>query len=110
MQYKKTVAPYIIVKRKPPETKTMGLIILPNLQDYDNRECEVVAIHEGRTFYDDQGNKVVRPCDFKVGDRVLTISFDGEKFDPEDQYMEKIDESLILAVVDPGAHVAPPQG
>lgn len=109
LKYKKTVAPFIIVRRKPPETRSGGMIILPDTQQYDNRECEVLAIHSGRQFFDKDGNKVVQPCEVNVGDRVLTLSFDGEKFDPEDDYVEKIDESLILSIVEPGAMVAPPK-
>lgn len=109
LKYKKTVAPYIIVRRKPPETHSGGMIILPDTQGYDNRECEVLAIHDGHTFFDRDGNKVTQPCSVNVGDRILTLSFDGDKFDPEDQYIEKMDENLILCVVEPGALVAPPQ-
>lgn len=91
------VAPMILIRRLPAETKFAGLLIeLPDQQNFKNRRTEVVAVHRGRKF----GNKVVPPT-VKPGDLVELIVMDGQIFD---QYRypdyEFCHEDQILAIVE----------
>jgi co-chaperonin GroES (HSP10) len=92
------LAPQILVKRLPVETKYAGFMIeLPGVQNFKNRRCEVMAVHKGRRWRDGS----VTPPEVSVGDLVEVIVFQGEIIDKyTDESWEIVNESDILAIVE----------
>lgn len=99
----KPLPPYVLVKRLEPESKVSpdSKLILPGVQNYKNRRCEVLAVHSGKKF---DGGKVIVGCSVKPGDLVEVIVFDGEDLGSGLTGMtgyEMVREENILARVAP---------
>ncbi len=91
----KPVYPFLIVRRLPPANK-IGIIILPDVQDFDNRECEVLAVHDGKP---NEGGENTHKSEISKGDIILVFNYDGEKLnDYDDPYVERVDERNVIAI------------
>jgi len=74
--------PFVFTERLPAQTQFEHLmIVLPDEQNYRNRQCRILAVHGGRKH--DDGT--VTPCSVKPGQIAEIILFDAEEtFQMED--------------------------
>jgi chaperonin GroES len=84
----------VVLKRKAPEERTAGGIVLPDAAQDRPQQGEVVSIGEGHIRND--GTRV--PLSVKEGDRVIFSSYAGEEITVGDEEYLLLRESDILAV------------
>jgi co-chaperonin GroES (HSP10) len=94
----KPLFPKIVLKRLPPRLKTQ-IIALPDV--FDNRFCEVVAVHDGKLQPDGTRTHL---SELSPGDHVLVVNLDAieqMKFKKDGETFETVIEHVCQVLVEP---------
>ena len=82
----------VLVRRTPEETKTAGVIIIPDTAKEKPQRGEIVATGKGRVT--EEGK--VTPLDVKVGDKILFGKYSGTELKLNgDEYLMMKEEDIL---------------
>ena len=84
----------VVLKRQEAESKTAGVIVLPDSAKDKPQKGEVIAIGDGHVRRD--GARI--PLTVKEGDRVIFSSYAGDEIKIGDEEYLLLRESDILAI------------
>jgi chaperonin GroES len=91
----KPILDRVVIKRKDPEQKSSGGIIIPDTSKDKPSEGVVVAVGSGSR--DDKGNVI--PMTLKEGDKVLFSKWGGSEFKINDEEFLVMKESDVLGIL-----------
>jgi chaperonin GroES len=87
----------VIVKRLEEDRTSPGGIVIPGSAAEKPIQGKIVAVGKGKILE----NGTVRPCDVKVGDKILFGKYDGTEVRVEGEELLVMRESDVMAVFDP---------
>ena len=87
----------VIVKRLEEDRTSPGGIVIPDTAAEKPVQGKIVAVGKGKILENGQ----VRPCDVKVGDKILFGKYDGTEVRVEGEELLVMRESDVMAVFDP---------
>jgi chaperonin GroES len=87
----------VIVKRLEEARTSAGGIVIPGSAAEKPVQGKIVAVGKGKILE----NGEVRPCDVKVGDKILFGKYDGTEVRVEGEELLVMRESDVMAVFDP---------
>jgi chaperonin GroES len=87
----------VIVKRLEEDKTSPGGIVIPGSAAEKPIQGKIVAVGKGKILE----NGEVRPCDVKVGDKILFGKYDGTEVRVEGEELLVMRESDVMAVFDP---------
>jgi chaperonin GroES len=87
----------VIVKRLEQDRASPGGIVIPDTASEKPMQGKIVAVGKGKVL--DDGT--VRPCDIKVGDRILFGKYSGTEVKVEGDDLVIMREEDVMAVFDP---------
>lgn len=88
-----------VIVRREEVIKSMGLIILPDKQNYKNRKCKVLDVGPLKIK-----NGFIPNDEIKVGDYLAVIGYDGIQLKPlEDPGLLSVNVDVVLGVIDKNA-------
>src|SRR6202044_1808954 len=87
----------VIVKRLEEERKSPGGIVIPDTAAEKPVQGKIVAVGNGKILENGQ----VRPCDIKVGDKILFGKYSGSEVKLEGEELVVMREEDIMAVFEP---------
>jgi chaperonin GroES len=87
----------VIVKRLEEDKTSPGGIVIPGSAAEKPIQGKIVAVGKGKILEDG----TVRPCDVKVGDKILFGKYDGTEVRVEGDELLVMRESDVMAVFDP---------
>jgi chaperonin GroES len=85
----------VVIKRKDPEQKSSGGIIIPDTSKDKPSEGVVIAVGNGAR--DDKGNII--PMTLKEGDKVLFSKWGGSEFKINDEEFLVMKENDVLGIL-----------
>jgi chaperonin GroES len=86
----------VIVKRLEADRASPGGIVIPDTAGDKPTQGRIVAVGNGRILDNDK----VRPCDVKVGDKILFGKFSGAEVKVEGEELLVMREEDIMAVIE----------
>ena len=86
----------VIVKRLEEDRTSPGGILIPGTAAEKPVQGKIVAIGKGRILEDGQ----VRPCDVKVGDKILFGKYSGTEVKLEGEDLVVMREEDVMAVIE----------
>ena len=86
----------VIVKRLEEDRTSPGGILIPGTAAEKPVQGKIVAIGKGRILEDGQ----VRPCDVKVGDKILFGKYSGTEVKLEGEELVVMREEDVMAVIE----------
>jgi len=86
----------VIVKRLEEDRISPGGIVIPDSAAEKPVQGKVIAVGKGRVL----GNGQVRPCDIKVGDKILFGKYSGAEVKFEGDELAVMREEDVMAVID----------
>ena len=86
----------VIVKRLEEDRTSPGGILIPGTAAEKPVQGKIVAIGKGRILEDGQ----VRPCDVKVGDKILFGKYSGTEVKLEGDELVVMREEDVMAVIE----------
>jgi len=86
----------VIVKRLEEDRTSPGGILIPDTAAEKPVQGKIVAIGKGRILE----NGEVRPCDVKVGDRILFGKYSGTEVKLEGDELVVMREEDVMAVIE----------
>lgn len=94
----------LIIRLDEFKEKTAGGIVLPEIVQNNLTEkfhtATVVAVGEGRTVKDSDGNETIIPLEVKPGDRVVYNKFSGTSLKDEYEGCIILESEHILAILE----------
>jgi chaperonin GroES len=87
----------VIVKRLEEDKTSPGGILIPGSAAEKPVQGKIVAVGKGKILENGQ----VRPCDVKVGDKILFGKYDGTEVRVEGEQLLVMRESDVMAVFEP---------
>jgi chaperonin GroES len=87
----------VIVKRLEEDRTSPGGIAIPGSAAEKPVQGKIIAVGKGKILE----NGEVRPCDVKVGDKILFGKYDGTEVRVEGEDLLVMRESDVMAVFDP---------
>jgi chaperonin GroES len=87
----------VIVKRLEEDKTSPGGIVIPGSAAEKPIQGKIVAVGKGKILEDG----TVRPCDVKVGDKILFGKYDGTEVRVDGDELLVMRESDVMAVFDP---------
>jgi chaperonin GroES len=87
----------VIVKRLEEDKTSPGGIVIPGSAAEKPVQGKIVAVGKGKILENGQ----VRPCDVKVGDKILFGKYDGTEVRVEGEQLLVMRESDVMAVFEP---------
>jgi chaperonin GroES len=87
----------VIVKRLEEDKTSPGGIVIPGSAAEKPIQGKIVAVGKGKILE----NGTVRPCDVKVGDKILFGKYDGTEVRVDGDELLVMRESDVMAVFDP---------
>jgi chaperonin GroES len=87
----------IIVKRLEEDRTSPGGIVIPDTVAEKPIQGNVVAVGKGKILE----NGTVRPCDVKVGDKILFGKYSGTEVKVEGEELLVMSEQDVMAVIEP---------
>jgi len=86
----------VIVKRLEGDRASPGGIVIPDTAAEKPVQGKIVAVGKGRILENGQ----VRPCDVKVGDKILFGKYSGTEVKLEGEELVVMREEDLMAVID----------
>jgi chaperonin GroES len=86
----------VIVKRLEEDRTSPGGIVIPDTAAEKPIRGKIVAVGKGRILKDGQ----VRPCDLKVGDKILFGKYSGTEVKLEGEDLVVMREEDVMAVIE----------
>ena len=86
----------VIVKRLEEDRTSPGGIVIPDTAAEKPTRGKIVAVGKGRILE----NGRVRPCDVKVGDKILFGKFSGTEVKVEGEELVVMREEDVMAVIE----------
>jgi chaperonin GroES len=86
----------VIVKRLEEDRTSAGGIVIPDTAGEKPTQGKIVAVGNGRILE----NETVRPCDVKVGDKILFGKYSGAEVKVEGEELVVMREEDIMAVIE----------
>ena len=86
----------VIVKRLEEDGTSPGGIVIPDSVTEKPTRGKIVAIGKGRILENGQ----LRPCDVRVGDKILFGKFSGTEVKVEGEDLVVMREEDVMAVID----------
>jgi len=86
----------VIVKRLEEDPTSPGGIVIPATAAEKPMQGKVVAIGKGRILENGQ----VRPCDVKVGDKILFGKYSGAEVKVEGEELVVMREDDVMAIIE----------
>jgi len=86
----------VMVKRLEEDRTSPGGIVIPDTAAEKPVRGKVVAIGKGKILENGQ----VRPCDVKVGDKVLFGTYDGTEVKVDGEELVVMREEDVMAVIE----------
>ena len=86
----------VIVKRLEEDRTSPGGIVIPDTAAEKPVQGKIVAVSKGKILENGQ----VRPCDFKVGDRILFGKYSGAEVKFEGAELVVMREEDVMAVIE----------
>jgi len=86
----------VIVKRLEEDRTSPGGIVIPDTAAEKPIQGKIVAVGRGRILE----NGHVRPCDVKIGDKILFGKYNGTEVKVEGEELVVMREDDIMAVMD----------
>lgn len=86
----------VIVKRLEEARTSPGGIVIPDTAAEKPVQGKIVAVGKGKILEDGQ----VRPCDVKVGDRILFGKYSGSEVQLEGDELVVMREEDVMAVIE----------
>jgi chaperonin GroES len=86
----------VIVKRLEEDHTSPGGIVIPGNAAEKPSQGKIVAIGKGRILENGQ----VRPCDVKVGDKILFGKYSGSEVKLEGEELVVMREEDVMAVIE----------
>jgi chaperonin GroES len=87
----------VIVKRLEEDRTSPGGIVIPDTAAEKPVQGKIVAVGNGKILENGQ----VRPCDIKVGDKILFGKYSGSEVKLEGEELVVMREEDIMAVFEP---------
>jgi chaperonin GroES len=87
----------VIVKRLEEDRTSPGGIVIPDTAAEKPVQGKIVAVGNGKILENGQ----VRPCDIKVGDKILFGKYSGAEVKLEGEELVVMREEDIMAVFEP---------
>jgi chaperonin GroES len=87
----------VIVKRLEEDKTSPGGIVIPGSAAEKPVQGKIVAVGKGKILENGQ----VRPCDVKVGDKILFGKYDGTEVRVEGDLLLVMREDDVMAVFEP---------
>jgi chaperonin GroES len=87
----------VIVKRLEEDRTSPGGIVIPDTAAEKPVQGKIVAVGKGKIL----DNGQVRPCDLKVGDKILFGKYSGAEVKLEGEELVVMREEDIMAVFEP---------
>ena len=87
----------VIVKRLEEVRTSPGGIVIPDTAAEKPVQGKIVAVGKGKILE----NGAVRPCDVKVGDRILFGKYSGTEVKLEGEELVVMREEDLMAVIEP---------
>jgi chaperonin GroES len=87
----------VIVKRLEEDRTSPGGIVIPGTAAEKPVQGKIVAVGKGRTLENGQ----VRPCEVKIGDKILFAKYSGSEVKLEGEELLVMREEDIMAVFEP---------
>jgi chaperonin GroES len=87
----------VIVKRLEEDRTSPGGIVIPDTAAEKPIQGKIVAVGKGRILENGQ----VRPCDVKVGDKILFGKYNGTEVKVEGEDLLVMREEDVMAVFEP---------
>ena len=87
----------VIVKRLEEDRTSPGGIVIPDTAAEKPVQGKIVAVGNGKIL----DNGQVRPCDIKVGDKILFGKYSGAEVKLEGEELVVMREEDIMAVFEP---------
>jgi chaperonin GroES len=87
----------VIVKRLEEDRTSPGGIVIPDTAAEKPVQGKIVAVGNGKILE----NGTVRPCDIKVGDKILFGKYSGSEVKLEGEELVVMREEDIMAVFEP---------
>ena len=87
----------VIVKRLEEDKTSPGGIVIPGSAAEKPIQGKIVAVGKGKILE----NGEVRPCDVKVGDKILFGKYDGTEVRVEGEELLVMRENDVMAVFEP---------
>jgi chaperonin GroES len=86
----------VIVKRLEEDRTSPGGIVIPDTAAEKPMQGKIVAVGKGKVLENGQ----VRPCDVKVGDKILFGKYSGAEVKLEGQELVVMREEDVMAVIE----------
>jgi chaperonin GroES len=86
----------VIVRRLEEDLTSPGGIVIPNTAAEKPTQGKIVAVGNGKILENGQ----VRPCDVKVGDKILFAKFNGTEVKVEGEELVVMREEDVMAVIE----------
>ncbi len=86
----------VIVKRLESETKSAGVIVIPDSAAEKPVQGKVLAVGNGKILEDGK----VRPLDVKVGDKILFGKYSGTEVKVDGDELVVMREEDVMAVIE----------
>ena len=86
----------VLVKRLEEDRTSPGGIVIPDTVAEKPIQGNVVAVGKGKILEDGQ----VRPCDVKVGDKILFGKYSGTEVKVEGEELLVMSEADVMAVIE----------
>ena len=87
----------VIVKRLEEDRTSPGGIVIPDTAAEKPAQGKIVAVGNGKILENGQ----VRPCDIKVGDKILFGKYSGAEVKLEGEQLLVMREEDVMAVFEP---------
>jgi chaperonin GroES len=87
----------VIVKRLEEDRTSPGGIVIPDTAAEKPAQGKIVAVGNGKILENGQ----VRPCDIKVGDKILFGKYSGAEVKLEGEELLVMREEDVMAVFEP---------
>jgi chaperonin GroES len=87
----------VIVKRLEEDRTSLGGIVIPDTAAEKPTQGKIVAVGKGKILE----NGKVRPCDVKVGDKILFGKYNGTEVKVEGEELLVMREEDVMAVIEP---------
>jgi chaperonin GroES len=87
----------VIVKRLEEDKTSPGGIVIPGSAAEKPVQGKIVAVGKGKILENGQ----VRPCDVKVGDKILFGKYDGTEVRVDGEQLLVMREDDVMAVFEP---------
>jgi chaperonin GroES len=86
----------VIVKRLEEDRTSPGGIVIPDTAAEKPTKGKIVAVGKGKILEDGE----VRPCDVKVGDKILFGKYDGTEVQVDGQELVVMREEDVMAIIE----------